>query len=184
MEHITIFLSKAPEVYQDMLVKYYGSPERLDYHPEGILGYHIDITLDRALGNGNNDLIMVAALHDICKGLQPVKSSGGTKTIVMANGQSCTYHSNPDHPYQAMRFIENNSEIQEWIIDNGANVDVVKNVVANHMVHKSYQKGLLGEKGGMKLSKREKYAASLTSYELLLLDEFAEIDNMLKPYLL
>ena len=180
MEDITIFLAKAPEVYQVMLTTFYGSPERLDYHPEGILGGHIEITVGRALAN--NDLIMVAALHDICKGLQPVKSSGGTKNIVMANGQSCTYHSNPDHPYQAMRFIEDNPEIQKWIVENGANVSVVKNVVANHMVHKSYQKGLLGEKGGMKLSKQEKYAASLTPYELLLLDEFAEIDNMLKPY--
>ena len=181
-DQLTHIISNAPQVYQDMYVEHYTSPERLDYHPEGTLGAHINITFNRALITQSFTMKMIALLHDICKGLDPVKSKGGLRTITMANGEKCTYHSNPDHPYQAVKFIEDNEEIQQWIIDQGADLEMVKTVVGNHMKHKSYLQGLKGVKGGMKASKRTLYEEKMGARAMTYLDEFAKIDNMLIEY--
>lgn len=175
------FLYDAPEKYHYLYNRYFDSPERLDYHPEGTLGAHINITVDRAIESGDINLVFIAALHDICKGI--MNERGGIKEITANDGRIFTYHSNPEHGYHAYKYIMKHKEIQDWINDSGANLRYVTTVVKLHMKHKSYMAGLKKQKNGMGLAKREEYRSKLTRYELLYLNEFAKIDRMTAEYI-
>jgi hypothetical protein len=178
--NINDFLNHAPDKYLYLYNRNFYSPERLDYHPEGTLGAHINITLDRAMQSRDINLVFIAALHDICKGI--MNERGGKREISINDGRTFIYHSNPEHGYHAYKYIMKHKEIQDWITSYGANLRYVTTVVKLHMKHKSYMAGLKKQKNGMGAAKREEYRSKLTRYELLYLNEFAKIDNMTKEY--
>jgi hypothetical protein len=130
-------LSKSPEQYKKAFFKTVESLERPDYHPERYLDRHIEIVYYNALEWEDNNLIMAALLHDI------MKPCTGQIRSVQIDKKVYKYWSNPMHDVQAAKFIEDNPPIQQWIIDNNADVQTVKDICRLHMRYKNV---LAGEK--------------------------------------
>jgi hypothetical protein len=167
------YINNAPEAYIKLLQYCSGSPERPDYHPERDLLSHIEIVFLNALYYAKNkNLIMAALLHDLCKPCSGVFKS------VQIDGKVYEYWSNPYHAQEASRFIEQNESVQQWIEQNNANVQTVQYLVHEHMKFKSYVQGEKGLKGGMKETKRIKYAEKAGNL-LSLQRDFNLCDDML-----
>jgi hypothetical protein len=166
----------APQGYKDLFRDCVLSLERVDYHPEALLSVHIFIVYLNAVERGGNpNLKMASLLHDVCK-----PCTGLFKTVQIGPVE-CRYWSNPYHAHQAAKLIEENERIQQWIVDNGADIETVRIICKEHMKFKSFVSGEKGLKGGMKETKRIKFAEKYTDY-MPLIREFNQCDNMLDTF--
>lgn len=177
-EQFNTFIRTAPDTYKQLYQNCIGSPERPDYHPERYLHKHIQIVFANALKTDNADILMAALLHDIGK---PFSNRTSAFKSVQIEGKVYNYYSNPLHPKDGERVINDNSDIQQWIKDNGANVETVKTITREHMQYKNYKDGLNGVQGGMKEYKRNLFEEKYKPY-MDLFEQFYHCDNMVETF--
>lgn len=109
-----------------------SAQDRIDYHPLGDVLSHVKLVVLKAtLLIGDRNVIAAAWLHDICKHPQ----FGGYERI---DSQGRLYHSNPDHPRQAVDLILSDDNIRYWIRNQKANQDVVLDIINAHMSVKNH----------------------------------------------
>lgn len=119
--HFEDLIKTAPPIIKEKLEDCKGLRERPDFHPEPNTFEHIKIVTERLMETGDCDLILAGCLHDICK--------VDTLRINPKTGHPTC----PGHENAAVKMIEENDEVSEWIRVKGGNVDNVKNIVAGHM---------------------------------------------------
>jgi hypothetical protein len=156
-------IQTAPHIVQRKLEQLKFLRERPDYHPEPSVFHHIEIVTNRLIPTGNPDLIMSGVFHDICK-FDTVRENPKT------GFPTC-----PGHDDAAHDLILNDQSIQDFILQNGANVITVANLCKSHMrFHK------LGE---MRPAKRENEIQIWKFQGIFdLLHIFGAADNMLVEF--
>lgn len=148
------------------------SLERPDHHPERFLGAHIREVFRRCAVIGLPELMTAAVLHDLCKHQMPNEGTrGGLRTIEGTNGETFTYHSNPDHPEQAGELIQTNPEVKRFILDKGADFETVFVLVTMHMKYKTVCSGIV------RRSKLVKFYNEYKKY-IPLMEIFRHMDTM------
>lgn len=177
-EQFNSFIRTAPDSYKQLYKGCIESPERPDYHPERYLHKHIQIVFANALKSDNPDLLFAALLHDIAK---PFSNRTSTLKSVQIGEKVYKYFSNPLHPKEAERVINDNKDIQQWIEQYGANIETVKIITREHMRYKTYKDGLNGIKGGMKEHKRKLFEEKYKPY-MDLFEQFYHCDNMVETF--
>lgn len=110
----------APTIIKRKLAQLKFLNERPDFHPEPSVFEHIKIVTERLEQTGDVNLIFAGILHDICK-LDVVRENPKTG-----------WPSSPGHEDAAFELIIHNSEITDWIFQNGGNWLTVANIVKNH----------------------------------------------------
>ena len=137
--------------------------ERPDFHPEPSAFVHIQIVTDRLIPTGDKDLIATGIFHDICK--------FDTMKINPKTG----FPTSPGHDSEAVKLIDNNKDIQDWIIGFGADLENVKTLVGNHMrIH---------QLDVMRPFKRDNFISTLKTqgvFDKLVL--FGKADDMLNDF--
>lgn len=113
-------VESAPTLIKRKLVQLKFLRERPDFHPEPSTFEHIKIVTERLEQTENIDLILAGILHDICK-LDVVKENPKTG-----------FPTSPGHEDAAFELIIHNSEIIDWIFQNGGNWNRVSHIVKNH----------------------------------------------------
>lgn len=143
--------------------------ERNDYHPEANTFEHVRIVTERCMSTHDNDLIMAGIFHDIGKldaAYQVKDNKYGTDyfTENLSTGKIKTY----GHERIAVNIVDS---YKSFIEDFGANYEVVRFLVGEHMRVKQ-------------LSKMKKTTASrLTEHEFFpKLAIFTDADSMLKEF--
>lgn len=171
------YITKWPTELSLQLELSVDSPEHPIHHPEGTLDAHIDEVVRRALARPEAELAFAAILHDITKsGWCPALWEG--RVGIMKTIPEGIYWQNVEHPKQALGFIELPA-VTKWMLHHGIDVDVVKQLVGQHMTMKSYLSGLSGQPGGMKESKREAFKSKFTETAWDLMWYFSTVcDNM------
>ncbi len=133
--------------------------ERPDYHPEPNTTEHIRIVTERLIPLGDMDLIFAGCLHDLFKhDTQQINPKTGFVTC-------------PGHDTRVASFIRNNTIVQDWIKDNGGDVNMVENLCKDHMRFHQF--------GGMKKSKQEEFKSRPHWGKLIYL---GAADNMLVEF--
>jgi hypothetical protein len=129
--------------------------QRPDYHPEGDVYTHVKIVYDRALTEGDINMMITAIFHDIGKAYtsryNPVKK----------------YWSSPGHEMSSVRFVE---RFKDWIKEQGADYDIVHFVTKNHMIMRILHQ--------MRRQKREAFMAEKYYADVI---KFSGYDEMLNP---
>lgn len=154
------------------MLSLYDCPDHPIYHPEGDTGSHIEIVTNRVINNSDDvNLLFAAILHDICKG-----DSGKLKSTPDGD-----YWQNVYHAEQAVKLINSDDNICIWIKMFDGDVNIIKQLVGQHMKIKNYQKGVDGIKGG--LGKRKQLIFKEKNLDIWReLNEFSKYDSMLIPF--
>jgi len=156
-------LESAPILIKRKLVQLKSLRERPDFHPEPSTFEHVKIVTTRLIETDNIDLILSGILHDICK-LDVVR--GNPKT---------GFPSSPGHEDAAFDLIIHNSEIIDWIFQNGGNWNRVAHIVKNH--------GRIHQLPEMRETKRLKNIQEWKELEIWeSLQIFGNADNMLQEF--
>jgi dUTPase len=152
-----------PQIVKTKLEDLKQMRERPDFHPEPSAFVHTQIVTDRLIPTGDKDLIATGIFHDICK--------FDTMKINPKTG----FPTSPGHELAAVKLIDSNKDIQDWIIGFGADLDNVKTLVENHMrIH---------QLDVMRPFKRDKFISTIAAqgiFDKLVL--FGKADNMLKSF--
>lgn len=109
-----------PLVVQEKLENLKNLCERPDFHPEANTFEHIKIVTERLIKTGSIELIVSGIFHDICK------------FDVMRINPKSGFPTSPGHEFVAVKFIDSNKEIQDWIRNLGADLEKVKGICENH----------------------------------------------------
>lgn len=156
-------IESAPTLIKRKLVQLKFLRERPDFHPEPSTFEHIKIVTNRLIETGNIDLILSGILHDICK-LDVVKENPKTG-----------FPTSPGHEDAAFELIIHNSEIIDWIFQNGGNWNRVAHIVKNH--------GRIHQLSEMRESKRLKNIQEWKELEIWeSLQIFGHADDMLQEF--
>lgn len=150
-------VSLAPQSVKDELERLKTYKEQNIYHPESSAYEHIKIVTTRLITTGDIDLIMAALYHDLFK-LKAAEDNYKRSGKFRAFG-----HEN----YPDKLILENRNFIEE----NGGDVDMIRDIVKNHMKIK-----LLPE---MKDSKKKAFM-SLPCFNKLKI--FTLADDMLNDF--
>ena len=141
----------APQEIQDWLWKCERTPQSPLWHPEGNVLIHTKIVYERAKKSGNLDYALAALFHDLGK---------ADATHLNKRGSWGAY----GHEFISARLV---IKYQDWISRQGGNVDLIHDLVINHMKAK-----MLDE---MRPSKQEIFR-NLPNYEQIM--EFSQFDIM------
>ena len=114
-------INKAPQIILDKLADCKTLRENPQWHPEDNTYEHIRIVTERALGTNDPNLYLTGLLHDICK--------HDTHYINPKTG----FPTSPGHELAAIRLMERNSDIQDFISKIGGNFATVHYLVKEHM---------------------------------------------------
>jgi len=133
--------------------------ERPDFHPEPNTFEHIRIVTERLMATDDPDLIMAGMLHDICK-IDTVRINPKT------GFPTC-----PGHDHEAAKLVSTNKDVQEWIVNRGANVEMVAQLCNQHMRFHQF--------GQMKPSKQQAFTEMACWDKLQFL---GAADNMLSEF--
>ena len=153
----------APYIIKNKLEKLKTLRERPDYHPEPSCFEHVRIVTERLIQTGDIDLILCGILHDICK--------YDTFRINPKSG----YPTCPGHDEASYKLILGSTEIQEWILSKGGDVNIVSLICLYHM--RFHQ---LGE---MRESKKQKQITEWTTMGIWDKIQFmGAADNMLVEF--
>ena len=156
-------IDSAPSTVKIKLFSNQSLRERPDFHPEESAFEHIRIVTERLIPTGDMNLIFSGILHDICK-------ADTAKINEKTGWPTC-----PGHDSAAFDFITHNHEVQEWIIQNGA--DDVK-VAAICLYHMRFH-----QLGDMREHKREANIQKWKDQGIWeSLQIFGAADNMLKEF--
>jgi hypothetical protein len=156
-------IESAPTLIKRKLVQLKFLRERPDFHPEPSTFEHIRIVTERLEQTENIDLILSGILHDICK-LDVVKENSKTG-----------FPTSPGHEDAAFDLIIHNSEIIDWIFQNGGNWNRVAHIVKNH--------GRIHQLPEMRESKRLKNIQEWKELEIWeSLQIFGHADDMLQEF--
>lgn len=110
-----------PQSVMSRLEALKGLRERPDFHPEESAFEHIRIVTERLIPSGDMDLILGGCLHDLFK--------HDTARLNPKTGyMSCYGHDN-----EVAKFIQGDTEIQEWIKSCGADPIIVMGLCKDHM---------------------------------------------------
>ena len=155
-----IFIKNAPTLVKRKLVQLKFLRERPDFHPEPSTFEHIKIVTERLDITGDINLVFAGIFHDICK-LDTVQVNEKTG-----------WPTSPGHATASFELISNNSEIKDWIFNNGGNWLKVANICNGHM--------RIQQLDSMKETKRLKTIQEWKEQEVWeSLQIFTEADNML-----
>ena len=156
-------IESAPTLVKRKLVQLKFLRERPDFHPESSTFEHIKIVTQRLEQTGNSDLILAGILHDICK------------LDVVQENQKTGWPTSPGHEDAAFNLIIHNSEIIDWIFQNGGNWNRVAHIVKNH--------GRIHQLPEMREAKRLKNIQEWKELEIWeSLQIFGNADNMLQEF--
>lgn len=170
--------SKGWDLVQQQIEYSIGSPEHPIYHPEKTLDAHIDIVVGRCLEYDSKELHFVGMFHDITKsGYCPALWDG--RVGEMKHTENGSYWQNTEHNLQAADFIAI-PEVTEIFKICGVNVDLVSEMVKQHMKMKLFLYGEMGEDGMNKKNRRKFAAKYAADFELMRIFS-GYCDNMLKP---
>ena len=114
-------LESAPEAIQAKFVELALMRERPDFHPEPSAKHHIEIVTNRAIEWGDKDIIMAAFFHDI------------HKVDTMKINPKTGWPTSPGHDKWAMKTIEKDSVVRDFIKSFGADPDIVGGICGQHM---------------------------------------------------
>lgn len=114
-------IKNAPQIILDKLADCKTLRENPQWHPEDNTYEHIRIVTERALGTNDPNLYLTGLLHDICK--------HDTHYINPKTG----FPTSPGHELAAIRLMERNSDIQDFISKIGGNFATVHYLVKEHM---------------------------------------------------
>lgn len=151
-------IDKAPTIIKAKLQDLMTFKENPKWHPEDNAFEHTRIVTERCLRMFPNDanMFMTGILHDICK--------FDCAVIHMTTGQPTSY----GHEAAAVKLIETNKDVQNFIRSFGATAKDVKELVANHMRMHSFT--------NMKPTKQMEMMTSPNFTKQVI---FATFDNML-----
>jgi len=143
--------------------------ERNDYHPEENTFEHIRIVTERCMSTHDNDLIMAGIFHDLGKmdaAFHIRDNHYGTDYFIenLNTGKIKTY----GHERIAVNIVDS---YKSFIEDFGANYEVVRYLVGEHMRVKQLSKM---KKTNANRLKDHKYFPKLAI--------FTDADSMLKPF--
>jgi hypothetical protein len=137
--------------------------ERPDFHPEASAFEHIKIVTERLIPTGDPDLILAGILHDICK----------FDTVRM--NEKTGWPTSPGHDKEAETLILISPSIQQWIVENGGNVNRVAAICGAHM--------RFHQLGQMRSAKRDAQIAEWMKIGIFTkLQIFGAADNMIEEF--
>jgi hypothetical protein len=136
--------------------------ERPDFHPEENVFEHIRIVTERCINFGDPDLIMAGIFHDIHKlDTAKVNPKSGWPT-------------SPGHDKWAQKTIEKDKDVRQFIIDFGADPDIVAGICGQHMrIHQINQMKPAKQKTMIDLPFFNKLAAFSAFDDMLVTDDEA-----------
>jgi hypothetical protein len=140
-----------PEEIRHLLEKCEQTPQSKTWHPEGDVLIHTKIVYERARKSGNLDYALAALFHDL----------GKTETTRLNKRGSWGSYG---HEFVSARLV---IKYQDWISRQGGDVDLIHDIVINHMKVK-----MMGE---MRQSKQEEIKKKPNFNKI---KEFSEFDNM------
>lgn len=156
-------INTLPQSVKDKLEDLKGLRERPDFHPEESAFEHVRIVTERLISTFDLTLIACGIFHDICK------------VDTVRTNEKTGFPTSPGHESAAVKFIEDNLDVQKWIKDFGADLDKVKGICLNHMrIHQISQ---------MRPEKRKKYLTEWDNKGILeKLIIFSKADDMLTGF--
>jgi CRISPR/Cas system-associated endonuclease Cas3-HD len=140
-----------PEEIRHLLEKCEKTPQSKTWHPEGDVLIHTRIVYERAKKSGDLNFAIAALFHDL----------GKTETTRLNKRGSWGSYG---HEFVSARLV---IKYQDWISRQGGNVDLIHDIVINHMKVK-----MMGE---MRQSKQEELKKKPNFNKI---KEFSEFDNM------
>jgi len=140
-----------PQEIKELLDKCSNTPQNPECHPEGNVLNHIKIVYERAKKTGDLNLVIIAIFHDLGKVDTTKKNKKGIWTSY-------------GHEFISSEIV---TKYKDWITSIGADYNIVKETVENHMRIKFID--------NMRPIK-QKILRSLKSYKYLL--AFSRIDDM------
>jgi hypothetical protein len=152
-------LTRPPKSVTERLFKLKGLRERPDYHPEPNTFEHIRIVTERLMKTEDIDLIFAGCMHDLFK-LDTLRINPKTGL------PTC-----PGHDTEVAKFIREEKEVQEWMEEFGANVEMVASLCQDHMRFHQF--------GNMKKSKQDEFKSRPHWNKLIYL---GAADNMLEEF--
>lgn len=111
----------APNVVTDRLDECKEIRENPKYHPEESVYEHLKIVTERVNIVNNNDLIMSAVLHDLCK------------VDVLGVNKKTGYPTSYGHERSIYNLIQSDESLRDWIESKGCDVNRVALICKNHM---------------------------------------------------
>jgi hypothetical protein len=149
---------------QEKLMELKTMRERPDYHPEPSAFHHIEIVTNRCIEFGDLDLICAGIFHDI------------HKLDTMKINPKSGHPTSPGHDKWAMKTIEKDNSVRDWIIDFGADPDTVAGLCGQHMrMHQLSQMKTSKQKIMMELPFFDKLAVFATFDDMLICDTAAQL---------
>lgn len=150
-------LSLAPQHVQDEINRLKTYEDNNEFHPEENVYEHVKIVVNRLITTGDINLIISGLYHDIGKLLAAEETL--TKT-----GKFRSF----GHEFIGAKWVKKD---KDFIESMGGNIDMVVEIVSNHMRMKQMSK--------MKRSKQDVVKA-LPTYDKLCI--FTKADNMLEEF--
>lgn len=151
-------INELPTEMFDKLMELKTMRERPDFHPEESVFEHIKIVTNRAIKLGDPDLIMAGIFHDI------------HKLDTMEINKKTGHPTSPDHDKWALKTIQKNSDVQDFIKSFDASCDNVAGICGQHM------------RIGVFHEMRKKKQEEMESFPFFLkLQIFHKFDDMLIP---
>ena len=147
----------APKHVRAELMRLKTYEENSDYHPEDNTYEHIKIVVNRLITTGDIDLIMSGLYHDVGKLI-------AAQTTQAKTGKFRAF----GHEFVGAKWVKRD---KDFIESMGADIDVVVEIVSNHMKMKQMSK--------MK-SKKQNIVKALPAYGKLCI--FTRADNMLEEF--
>lgn len=114
-------INELPTEMFDKLMELKTLRERPDFHPEESTFEHIKIVTNRAIKLGDADLIMAGIFHDI------------HKLDTMEINPKTGWPTSPGHDKWALKTIQKNSNVQDFIKSFNASCDNVAGICGEHM---------------------------------------------------
>lgn len=110
-------VSLAPTGVFELLLKCEETPQSPKWHPEGNVLVHTKLVYDRALNTGDVNMVMAALFHDL----------GKVDTTKLNKKGDWSAHG---HEFKSAKVLD---KFKDWVVEMGADFDVVRGVVVDHM---------------------------------------------------